>query len=303
METLSYGELTTSNDLLNNPEAIGRRLRADGYLFLRELLPREGVLDLRRAVLKLCADAGWLRQGTDPIEGLTDHEPVMEGDPEHIAVYERIQSMESFHLLAHQPAVARVMEACFEEPVFCHPNKICRTAFPRDNARATPPHQDYLYIQGSTDTLTCWAPLGDLPHEYGGLMIQAGTHKAGFFIPHKHPGVGGHAIPVDESKPWLTTEFRAGDVFIFNSLTVHSAKPNTTPDRMRISMDFRYTGLSHAVSESNRLPHFHWAGGKLGSWDTLDGDWRTFPRRYWEDLPVQWQPHDSRLIKFAELDE
>jgi len=34
-------------------------MREDGYLFLRSLAPREDLLALRRAILEICATAGW----------------------------------------------------------------------------------------------------------------------------------------------------------------------------------------------------------------------------------------------------
>ena len=69
-----------SNDLLNDSPALRKRLRDEGYLFLRDILPQDDVLSLRRQVMELCAEAGWLRPGTDVMAGLTDHEPILEGD-------------------------------------------------------------------------------------------------------------------------------------------------------------------------------------------------------------------------------
>jgi ectoine hydroxylase-related dioxygenase (phytanoyl-CoA dioxygenase family) len=169
-------------------------------------------------------------------------------------------------------------------------------AFP-DNARATPAHQDYLYIQGSLGTISCWVPLGDTPAAVGGLMLQPESHKAGFKVPRKHPGVGGNAIATDPSLPWLGTDFRAGDALLFTSLTVHAARPSTATDRLRLSQDFRYSGISHAVAADNLLPHYSWLGPTF-SWDNLDAGWDPSFRRYWERLPhpLKTQPHESRLF-------
>ena len=88
-----------------------------------------------------------------------------------------------------------------------------------DAAKATPAHQDFLYIQGSTETVTAWMPLGDVPAALGGLMVQPGSHKAGFYLPFKHPGVGGNAVAYDADLPWAGTDYKAGDVLLFHSLT------------------------------------------------------------------------------------
>src|SRR5262245_9401714 len=168
-----------SNDILNDPTALLRRLRRDGYLFVRGLLPREDVLDLRRRVLQFCDEEGWLRKGSDLMDGLTDREPLVEGEPAWEPVYEKIQQCEQFHRLKLHPNVRKLMEEIFDEPVVALPMTIGRIAFPRDNARATAPHQDWLYVQGSTDTVSCWAPIGDIPEEVGGLKVLAGSHKTG----------------------------------------------------------------------------------------------------------------------------
>ena len=63
---------TESNDLLHDPPALRKRLRDDGYLFLREILPEDDVIHLRRRILEFCREAGWLREGSELMDGLTD---------------------------------------------------------------------------------------------------------------------------------------------------------------------------------------------------------------------------------------
>ena len=52
---------TESEELLEDPPELRKRLRDDGYLFLRNVLPRQEVLALRGQVLECCRGAGWLR--------------------------------------------------------------------------------------------------------------------------------------------------------------------------------------------------------------------------------------------------
>lgn len=288
-------ELRDSNDLLSRPEAMRKRMRDDGYLLFRGLIPRAEVLAVRAAVLGPCEKSGWIKAGTVLDEAVTSHAPVAEGTKEWEPAYEAIQKLESFHRLPHHPAMESLMKDLFEEPVFCLPNKICRIAFPNDNAKATPAHQDFLYIQGSTETITAWMPLGDVPAALGGLMVQPGSHKSGFYLPFKHPGVGGNAVAYDPTLPWAGTDYRAGDVLLFHSLTVHAARPSQSRDRIRFSMDFRYVGLSHSVSEENLAPHWHWLGGPF-NWDNLDKGWDAGLRRYWEKVPLKLTKHQPRLF-------
>lgn len=285
-----------SNDILNDPQTLRRRFRMEGYLLIRGLLPKDLVLDLRQRILGICDEAGWIREGTDFMEGLTDHEPIMIGEPAMLPVYEKVQKLEPFHRLKLHPNIQRVMEDLFDEPVFCIPQTIGRTVFPRDPERATQPHQDWLYVQGSTETVTGWVPLGDIPDEVGGLMLQPESHKAGFLFPQQAPGPGGHAVRVDSTLPFLSASFRAGDVLLFHSLIVHAGRPNTTPDRLRLSLDFRYVGQSHTVMEDWLLPHFNWLGHPF-TWDNLDSDWTDQSlRRYWEQMPkMRTIPHERRV--------
>lgn len=273
-----------SNDLLDDPPRMRRRLRDTGYLFVRSLLPREEVLAVRDRVLKFCDDAGWLRRGTRHQDGLTDREPIREGDDLWRPVYARLQAEEPFHRLKLHPAVHQLMERLFEEPVFALPATIGRIAFPRDNPHGTQPHQDWIYVRGSMEIISCWAPLGDIPREVGGLKVLAGSHKAGLLAPRPAEGPGGHTVDVDPELSWHQSEFEAGDLLLFSALTVHAAAENHTPDRLRLSMDFRYAGESHTINESWLKPHYHWLGDDF-SWDALDQNWRDTPTaRYWERL-------------------
>ena len=281
-----------SNHLLSDPPALRQQFNADGYLFFRDTLPQPEVLSLRRQILEFCQEKGWLRKGTDVMDGLTDIEPILEGDKEWRPVYAKIQALESFHRLKMTTQVHTIMEYLFQEPVFALPMTIARVAFPRDNKRGTQPHQDWLYVGGSTETVSCWAPLGDVPVATGGLKLLKNSHKSGFLIPRSAPGPGGNTVDVDADSVWLQTDYRAGDILLFKSLTVHAAADNHTEDVIRLSIDFRYTGYSHTISDSWLQPHFHWLGAPF-DWETLQTDWRDSPTaNYWQHIPnLKVKPH------------
>ena len=61
------------------------------------------------------------------------------------------------------------MDILIGDKILVHPMKISRIIFPQNTAFSTPPHQDFVPIQGTTDTYTCWIPLADCPREHGGL--------------------------------------------------------------------------------------------------------------------------------------
>ncbi|MDP6357127.1 MAG: phytanoyl-CoA dioxygenase family protein [Planctomycetota bacterium] len=274
-----------SNDIIDNPPALRARLRQKGYLFFRDIFPREDVLTLRRQTLELCDEAGWLKTDTDLMDGITDHEPMLEGQEAWQPVYEKLNKLETFHRLKLHPSALSVMARIFEEEAFALPRSIARIAFPRDNDRITQPHQDWFYVRGSLDTISCWAPMGDIPAEVGGLMLLEGSHKAGILPTRPAQGPGGNSVVTDPDLRWLAVDYQAGDALFFNSLTIHGARPNQTVDRLRLSVDYRYVGISHAVAADWLLPHYSWLGDRF-SWDNLDRDWQDQSlRRYWERGP------------------
>ncbi len=281
-----------SNCLLNDPSGLRKRLRNDGYLFLRNILPKDEILHLRRKILEFCQDAGWLRQGADLMDGLTDRAPIMEMDEEYAPVYARVQALEAFHQLKFHKNIIDIMAALFQEGVVPFPQTIGRIAFPRDNERGTPPHQDWVFVGGSIETISCWAPLGDTPLEVGGLKILESSHKAGFLEPRSAPGVGNRTVDVDPNLEWVQSSYRSGDILLFKMLTIHAAAANVTPDVLRLSVDFRYTGESHVIAEDWLLPHSS-SRGEPFTWDTLEKEWRDSPiAHYWERLPkLKTKPH------------
>jgi hypothetical protein len=44
-------------------------MRDDGYLFMRGLASREALMELRRAMLKICREAGWVDASADLMQG------------------------------------------------------------------------------------------------------------------------------------------------------------------------------------------------------------------------------------------
>lgn len=81
------------------------------------------------------------------------------------------------------------------------------------------------------------------------------------------------------------TLFHKPGLICFWALTVHGAAHNHTSDVLRISIDFRYAGISRTIKETWLQPHFHWAGEPF-TWDVLDKAWRASPTaRYWQKIP------------------
>lgn len=253
-------EFIDSSPLLGDPAALRERLDDQSHLFFRGLLDPDLVRDVRRQVVEVLDGLGWLAAGHDVMEARPGPGATGEGaspSPEFFEAYTAVQSLQAFHELAHDPAIVGAVGGLVGDDVLVHPRKIFRVS-PADDPRfVTPPHQDFRLIQGTVDVFTAWLPLGDCPDELGGLAVLAGSHRRGLEQVRLVQATGGVCVDVDADDPaWTTTSFRAGDLLLFHSLTVHRAKPNRS-DRLRLSADYRYQAASQPVVKESLAPHYH----------------------------------------------
>jgi hypothetical protein len=280
---------TESTPLLGTPGALRRRAAEDGYLYFHRLLHAEPILAVRREILDVCARHGFLAPGTDPDAARAA--PGIhwrEGDPEYMAAYDDIQRLQSFHALAHAGPLLEALRQLFGEEVLVHPRNIARVMFPQNNQFTTPAHQDYVHIQGTEETWTAWIPLGECPRSLGGLEVLAGSHRAGVLPARSAYGAGGLGVETEHlGLEWRGQDFACGDVLLFHSLCVHRGIDNTTPHTIRLSVDYRYQGVSQPVTESSLLPHF-----ARHSWEEIyagwDAEWLKYYWRKWELKPAEF---------------
>jgi hypothetical protein len=268
--------------LLGDEAALRFRLRHDGFLFFRELLDADEIRAVRRLALGRLEAVGWLRPGTDPDQAIpgprTHHDRgVMNGapvvDPEWPRGYRAVQSIEDLHRIAHHPRLLAVLSALFGSPVVVHPRKIVRISYPGLDF-PTPPHQDALFNQVPADVLTAWIPLGDCPIELGGLRVQRGSAARGLLPVRSDDGLGGESVDVPVDAPdWVDGDYRAGDVMLFHSRTVHMTWPNRS-QTLRLSTDCRFQSVHDPIKLAALLPH-GFSSGQLPNWTELTAGWRT----------------------------
>src|SRR5438093_671495 len=111
-----------STPLLHSPMELRTRADEDGFLFFKQFLPKEPLLELRRQILDILCSHGWVKRGTDLMDGIADLKATAcsDGTEGRLAytgvtkeVYREIQMLESFHRLPHHPELLSLYRALF----------------------------------------------------------------------------------------------------------------------------------------------------------------------------------------------
>ena len=281
--------LEDATDLLKYPNKLRQQAKENGYLFFRNLLDPERVIEVRHQILDVCRDHGWLAEGSELTEGIAnpDIQVVESRDPRWQAFYGDVLKMRDFHALALEPPLIRAFEVLFGEHVLPHSRNICRLVFPNTDTHSTPPHQDNYFIGGSDETWTAWIPNAvTVQKNSEGLAVARGSHRRGKLETFEGVGPGGRQVPVEEDSVWIGGDYMCGDVIILHSLTIHQGRDNESADRLRISSDYRYQPRSHPVREDSLQPHMNWL-----TWEDVYETWD-------EDDPVKyyWQKWDLDIV-------
>jgi len=295
-----------STPLLSNPEALRERAAEDGFLFFKSLLPKEPLLTLRRQILEIIAARGWLKDGTDLMDGIGDidaiaREEKLDSKWQYFGVgedaYRAVQHLELFHALPHHPRLLSLYQTLFGAPVLPHPRNIARVLLPTPTASPTPPHQDYIHIQGTHQCWTCWFPLGDCPMEMGGLSILRGSHREDVLAVSAAPGTGSREVVLcQHDYEWVQDNYECGDVLTFGSHTIHKALPTQRKDRIRLSCDNRYQPADQDIEENSLQPHMN-----IATWEEIYRGWKRDDfKYYWKSHELKFSPFDRSLIEQVE---
>src|SRR5437016_3374733 len=196
------------------------RLQLDGggALHLPGILDPEMALDLGRQIREAIAELGWSvgGDGDEPVAGR------QEGSEGWWDGYARIQALEAFHALTHHPRLLDVQRRLVDAP-FVHARRIANLLYPNF---AVPPHQDYPAVQGTVDVCTLWVPLVSLPPEAGVLRVLRRPDVIGMLPLRALPDAGAEiAVDLREAE-WDSYPYRAGDVVVLHSLSVHEVTVN-----------------------------------------------------------------------------
>jgi hypothetical protein len=285
-----------SSDVLANGAELRQRMARDGYLFLRNAMPLDALIPLRDQCLEIVARAGWIDRNR-PGEAIANLDAFcVEPMPEFLAVYRQIYRLPAFHAVKQHPQVLAMMERVLGGKVLPHPLALARALFPRRIEVTTPPHQDFVHIGGTEDTITAWFPLMDCTPEMGGLEVAEGSHKEGVRDFEVTLGAGGISVSDPLEGEWRYSPFRLGDVILFHSLAVHRGRPNRS-QRLRLSSDCRFQRVNEPVSEVSMQPQ----GGVCGSWDEVYEGWKPSELQYyWKDMDLTVVPLDRRWYEIRD---
>ena len=245
--------------------------RAQGYLWLKQLLPRQKVLDYRRRYFSAFLGTGLLNEAYDPAEG------IYSGGPEDRALNNkalmttvRTAAYEAFCLMDE---IWMFYEQFLEGAPYLHKRKITRHTRPLDK-NCTGAHYDLVYLRGGTERVcTSWIPIGDTPVELGGLVYLEGSdawgrrmeaeyrEKVRNLSPEETMSAYTRSIDntgwISKDLPaladrldarWLIANYEAGDMVVHSPYMVHASTVNLAADgRMRLSTEIRYQRVQDEI--------------------------------------------------------
>lgn len=279
--------LRDSTDCLGQTAELHRRMADDGYLFVRGLIDRDAILDVRRQMLEILADNSMVRRDHPLDDAVPDFDHfAVEPQPAFMKVLYAEYALEDLNALLHHPAVTEVVDALCGEPSLPLPLFVARNIFPAREVYTTPAHQDFVHFQGTTRNYAAWIPMGDCPAAMGGLAIAAGSHRLGLLDVRPALGAGALEVAYDGDLDWVYSELEAGDVLFHNCLTVHRGVPNRS-GAMRLSIDCRFQPLSEPMCAQSLRPH-----RDMVDWEDLYRGWTR------DDLKYYWQKHDLKIVPF-----
>ena len=159
-------------------------------------------------------------------------------DPVRLAILRQVLPSVPFQRLRRHPAILGALRAIYDGPVVSTDANMIRIVPPGATHLTTRPHQDGTYVR-TPGLWIAWMAREECPLESGPLAVIPGSHRDGLVT----------SLEFAPGQVWAASPVRPGDVLLFHGCTIHRACENRTPDRTRISADFRYAPGEPAGSE------------------------------------------------------
>ncbi|KAI5457512.1 hypothetical protein BGZ63DRAFT_365006 [Mariannaea sp. PMI_226] len=177
-------------------ETLRQRYEQDGYVFLKGLLPRETVLECRKAYFDFLKPTGVLKPGTDSVDGVfntkndgADFPSIGAGPdldnrtgPGSFAGLVEQAHTEDFYLnFARHPALKEFitkLKQWTDDETLLLPRSLLRNNTPQNKAIGV--HYDQSFLRhGEATSVTAWIPIGDISLQGGGLIYLEGSDALG----------------------------------------------------------------------------------------------------------------------------
>ena len=265
-------ELSDSSSLINDFEALLKKIREDGYLFIRGFHPRTDAEQAAQWTLQNIAQRGGLQPDTKVEDGI---------------IGERNQTFSFFRQteVAHAKPILDVVDShrtmqFYEKflggPVITFDKRWLRCMAKGGHNHF---HYDSVYVgRGTQNRYTMWSALTDIGLENGPLVLCLGSHqhdklKSTYGATDMDRDLTDAVFStnpremVDKFGFTLgTAHFNPGDVIIFGLYMMHSSAPNRS-NCYRISIDTRY---QLASDEKDDRFFFREDGSWLGNFYNKD---------------------------------
>src|SRR3954454_19629512 len=106
-----------STDLIEDGTVLAERMRRDGYLFLRALLPSDALRALQRQIGAIAREAGLLRPDAPVDAAVADPSGFcVDPDPTYLTTLRTINRLEDYHALKHHPVLMNLFERMLGGP-------------------------------------------------------------------------------------------------------------------------------------------------------------------------------------------
>jgi ectoine hydroxylase-related dioxygenase (phytanoyl-CoA dioxygenase family) len=256
----------TPTDPHQSRAKLWEQYQAQGYLWLKDILPHKEVLAFRRRYFQTLNKL--IAPGTDPTDGIWSGESIPNFNRELVEVV-RWAAYESFCLM--EP-IWQFYEMFLEGPAYLHKRKLIRHGVPTDT-HTTGAHYDLTYLRGGTNRVcTSWIPIGDVSVAMGGLVYLEGSDawgrkmEAEFAAQNqalppaerisaynkntKTGWLGLDLAPLADSldSRWLVADYELGDMVVHSPYMIHASTMNVDPaQRIRLSTDIRYQRVTDEI--------------------------------------------------------
>ena len=256
-----------SSPILGDVAAMRERMATEGYLYLPGFHPHDEVMTARRGLIDRLQAKGFLHPDHDPMDGILA--PGKGGTWDPALIHGNAALMQ----LLYQGRMISFFEEFLGGAVRHFDYTWVRAMGP---GMATPSHCDVVYMgRGTKQLYTVWTPIGDAPYDIGGLIVLEGTHRnerlrntygqhdVDTYCENKtgaaaqtawergsrgHLGKDPNQIQRSLGGVWRVADYRAGDIVVFTTFTVHASTDNRS-NRIRLSTDTRYQLGSEPIDE------------------------------------------------------